>query len=297
MQRAGRYPAPPGAPADIPGIEFAGEVVARGPGATMWSEGARVAGLVGGVVAGQGWRIAWSRIAVGLMVVAGLVVLFLREPSPQAGPAAGKRSGIPLGAALKTPLFWIFAGATALFGLVSSGFGLFNEAVLAERGFDQKTFHTFLAVTTLFALAGQMLCGWLTLRCSMPRLLALGLFLYAAGLAALPLLKTLPQLWIFAAVFGTAAGFVTVIFFAIWGQAFGPAHLGRIQGAAQMLTVFASAIGPLLFAKCHAAAGSYGPLLATLAPLVLVCGLAAWWTRPVIHSRELPPGNDLADPV
>jgi NADPH:quinone reductase len=48
MQRAGRYPAPPGVPADIPGIEFAGEVVARGPGATMWSEGARVAGLVGG---------------------------------------------------------------------------------------------------------------------------------------------------------------------------------------------------------------------------------------------------------
>ena len=31
-QRAGHYPAPPGSPQDIPGLELAGEVVARGPG-------------------------------------------------------------------------------------------------------------------------------------------------------------------------------------------------------------------------------------------------------------------------
>jgi len=48
LQRQGRYPAPPGAPADVPGIEFAGEVAACGPGARLWAEGARVFGLVGG---------------------------------------------------------------------------------------------------------------------------------------------------------------------------------------------------------------------------------------------------------
>lgn len=48
LQRAGRYPAPAGAPRDIPGIEFAGEVAALGPGAAQWSLGARVFGLVGG---------------------------------------------------------------------------------------------------------------------------------------------------------------------------------------------------------------------------------------------------------
>jgi NADPH:quinone reductase-like Zn-dependent oxidoreductase len=31
LQRKGQYPAPPGVPADIPGMELAGEVVARGP--------------------------------------------------------------------------------------------------------------------------------------------------------------------------------------------------------------------------------------------------------------------------
>lgn len=48
LQRAGRYPAPPGWPADIPGLEYAGEVEALGEGATRWAAGDRVMGLVGG---------------------------------------------------------------------------------------------------------------------------------------------------------------------------------------------------------------------------------------------------------
>ena len=48
LQRQGRYPAPSGWPADIPGMEIAGEVVRCGPGATMWKAGDRVFGIVGG---------------------------------------------------------------------------------------------------------------------------------------------------------------------------------------------------------------------------------------------------------
>lgn len=48
LQRRGRYPAPPGAPADIPGLELAGEVAAVGAGALRFSEGERVMAIVGG---------------------------------------------------------------------------------------------------------------------------------------------------------------------------------------------------------------------------------------------------------
>jgi NADPH2:quinone reductase len=48
MQRAGFYPAPPGAPADIPGMEVAGEVVAVGSQVTRFTPGDRVMALVGG---------------------------------------------------------------------------------------------------------------------------------------------------------------------------------------------------------------------------------------------------------
>jgi putative PIG3 family NAD(P)H quinone oxidoreductase len=52
MQLAGRYPAPPGSPPDIPGLEMAGEVVGLGSGAARFAEGDRVMGIVGG--GGQG---------------------------------------------------------------------------------------------------------------------------------------------------------------------------------------------------------------------------------------------------
>jgi putative PIG3 family NAD(P)H quinone oxidoreductase len=48
LQRMGAYPAPPDAPADIPGLELAGEIDAVGEGVRDWKVGDRVFGLVGG---------------------------------------------------------------------------------------------------------------------------------------------------------------------------------------------------------------------------------------------------------
>jgi NADPH2:quinone reductase len=47
-QLAGFYPAPPGSPQDIPGLELAGEVVDRGSGAERFEVGDRVMSIVGG---------------------------------------------------------------------------------------------------------------------------------------------------------------------------------------------------------------------------------------------------------
>jgi putative PIG3 family NAD(P)H quinone oxidoreductase len=56
LQRAGRYPAPPGWPADIPGLEYAGVVESIGSGVKRWRIGDRVMGLVGG--GGHAERVA-----------------------------------------------------------------------------------------------------------------------------------------------------------------------------------------------------------------------------------------------
>lgn len=48
LQVAGFYPAPPGSPVDIPGLELAGEVIGLGPGATRFALGDRVMAVVGG---------------------------------------------------------------------------------------------------------------------------------------------------------------------------------------------------------------------------------------------------------
>jgi MFS family permease len=237
--------------------------------------------VVGVSVRVNGWRAAWAQVAAGVMV-AGFVALLLRERKGKAviekptDADDGSREGLTLGEALKTPAFWVFGGATSLFGLVSSGLGLFNQAVLAERGFDQQTYVRFLAGTTMIALVGQLGCGWLTLRWPMQRLLGIAMLLYAAAIGALPMLRTQVDLWFFATLIGLAGGMITVMFFAVWRRAFGAAHLGRIQGAAQMLTVLASAVGPLIFARSAAWTGSYFPALWILAPCVLLVGIVAF---------------------
>jgi MFS family permease len=238
--------------------------------------------LVGTSVRLNGWRTAWWQTAVGLVIAAPFALL-LRERAVEVTPtpAALEDGGfdgpaLTLADAVRTPAFWVFAGATSLFGLVSSGLGLFNEAVLAERGFDQRTYVNFLTGTALIGLIGQFGCGWLTLRWSMPRLLGVAMFIYAVAIAGLPFVRTQSELWVLAVLVGLAAGMITVIFFAVWTRAFGRAHLGRIQGAAQMLTVLASAIGPLIFAQSAALTGSYFPALWVLAPSTLLIGIAAF---------------------
>lgn len=63
LQRRGRYPAPEGAPADVPGLEFAGEVERAGEGVPAVSVGDRVMGLLPG--GGYAERVA---VPAGLLL-------------------------------------------------------------------------------------------------------------------------------------------------------------------------------------------------------------------------------------
>src|SRR5262249_15724997 len=101
--------------------------------------------IVGGVVPNAGSPEASSAIALALILFgAAASVVFIREPvgaKPSQGEeGAGGSEGLSLRDALGTSAFWVFGGATSLYGLVASGLGLFNEAVLAERGFSQETY-------------------------------------------------------------------------------------------------------------------------------------------------------------
>ncbi|MDQ3012678.1 MAG: MFS transporter, partial [Acidobacteriota bacterium] len=191
--------------------------------------------------------------------------------------AADVLSGMGWRDALATPTFWVFAIGAALYGLVASGIGLFNESILAERGFDAGIYHRTLVITALTALAGNFLGGWMAGKWTMNRLMALAMALLAASLLALPHVRTELHVAVWAVVMGIAGGFVIVIFFSFWSRAFGRAHLGKIQGAAQSLTVVASAVGPLLLAQCIAWTGSYSMMFYALSLFVAALGIGAWF--------------------
>ena len=97
------------------------------------------------------------------------------------------------------------------------------------------------------------------------RLLAISLAVLTAGLAVLPYVTTRWQVMLWAVAMGLGGGLVTVLFFAVWPRVFGRKHLGQIQGAAQAITVLASAVGPLLLAWCVQWTGSYAAMFQLLA--------------------------------
>jgi MFS family permease len=245
--------------------------------------------LVGWLVQAYGWRSAW--LAVGLALIAGLAPLcwlvVRRSPASvglepdggQTGVRPGSDRGqtlyISLRDALATPAFWVFALGTAVYGLVASGIGLFNESILAERGFGPAVYYRTLAVTAMTALAGNFLGGYLATRMGLTRLLAASLFILAAGLAVLPHVESEPHVMAWAATMGIGGGIVMVLFFSVWPLLYGRRHLGRIQGAAQALTVLASAVGPLLLALCVSWTGSYQAMFRILAALIASIGIAA----------------------
>ena len=173
----------------------------------------------------------------------------------------------------------MFAIGAALYGLVASGIGLFNESVLAERGFGPDVYYQTLVVTALTALAGNFLGGWLAQRVRLTSLLATSLATLAAGLIALPHVTTITHVMLWAVAMGLGGGLVMVLFFSVWPQVFGQAHLGRIQGAAQALTVFASALGPLLLAWCVDWTGSYTAMFRILAAVIATTALSALAVR------------------
>ena len=243
---------------------------------------------VGQAALAFGWRPAWLAVGVvQILLIAPLAWLFVRDDPETAGlvvdgdEAAAERDGSPtdltVWEALQTAAFWMFALSSSLFGLVYSGIALFNQSILEERGFDATTFHQVLVISTLVGLAANFAGGVLAARWPIQRVMGLGMAVLACALVGLPAVRTTLHVVLYGIAMGVAGGVVTVVFFSVWGRVFGRSHLGRIQGCAQMMTVFASAAGPLLLAETLARTGSYAGIFYGLAVVVVALGLGCWW--------------------
>ena len=250
--------------------------------------------IIGALVIEQGWRSAWWIIGLALLFgLAPLGAILVRGSPESCLPPDGASAiaasdsettatfpaSFTLWQALATPAFWVFGISAAVFGLIASGIALFNESILAERGLDARIYHRSLVIVAFTSLVGNFLGGWLASKWTMNRLMALAMGLLAASLLALPHVSTPAHVAAYAVVMGLAGGFVIVIFFSFWSLAFGRAHLGKIQGAGQALTVIASAIGPLLLAECVTRTGSYAAIFYLLTVVVLVLALSAWLVK------------------
>jgi MFS family permease len=162
--------------------------------------------------------------------------------------------------------------------MIFAGIALFNEDIFKERHFDKSLYFNVLTVVTVVTLASKLFLGWLVNYVRLTHMLSVCLLITAAALGGLPFATETWHAYAYGVGIGIASGAVTLIFFAAWGALYGRRELGRIQGVAQMFTVFASACGPWVFAYAKEQTTSYSLVFHILALLVLVMAIAAWLT-------------------
>ena len=240
--------------------------------------------------AGYGWREVWGGVGWALIALSLTSLALARNPSVpstrRAAPA-DPPAGSTLWQALTTPAFWVFGLTISIWGMIYAGVALFNVDIFKERGFDERLYFNVLSLGTIVALAAKMFFGWLVNYVRLTRLLSVCLLATAASLYGLTVATQPWHAYLYAIGLGIASGAVALLFFAAWGKLYGPRELGRIQGVAQMLTVFASASGPLLFSYGKRAMNSYSFAFELLAALVFLMAAIAWITPLPRFAAEL----------
>lgn len=224
------------------------------------------------------WRMIWAVVGVALIALSLTAALLTRDRTPKGDSSEEPNdAGATLGQALATPAFWAFSLTISLWGMIYSGVALFNEDIFKERGFSRDLYFDVLALVTVVALASKLVFGWLTRFVSLSKLLGACLFVTACCLAGLPNATHVWHVYLYGVAMGIASGAVALLFFATWGKLYGRRELGRIQGVAQMLTVFASAGGPLLFAIGKRWSDSYANVFLILSAIVFLQAAIVWF--------------------
>jgi MFS family permease len=249
---------------------------------------------VGWLVREQGWREAWAWVGCSLALGLAPLALLIARDSPEAcgvrpdEPGDSRTHPVPtapasasLADALRTPAFHVYTLAAALFNFTFSALTLDSESLLTEHGLDgRRVNEVILAVLMLSGLPANVAAGWLARRRPLGRLLAGGVMLLAASLAFFPFVRSVPGAAAYAALLGVSGGVITVVYFAVYGHTYGRGHLGAIQAAVQVLSVLASATGPVVLAATREQAGTTDPFFQVFAGCAAVVAVLAWWVRP-----------------
>jgi len=246
----------------------------------------------------QGWRAGWLAIGATTLVI-GFVpawLLLVRRPEDlgllpdgakarmsDEAPTAATRFGaaeptFSRRQALGTASFWLLLLYTALVYPVQAGVSLHQAPYLIECGISPTIAATIVSTFSLMSAVATVACGVL------PRavpirypLAAIGAIL-TLGIILMLGVRSAPQGYLAASVFGFGIGGVLTLLPIAWADYFGRAHFGAIRGIALPAQVLAQAAGPLLSGALRDITGAYHlPLqfFAVLAALSVIAALTA----------------------
>ena len=245
--------------------------------------------LLAFMIDGFGWRGAlWVLAGVVGVGFAAFALLLVRDTpescgllpdgrvdgdgSPAPPPAVVDRT---LHQAAADPVFWIYALALSIHALFITAVTFHIVSIFDEvgRGRDEALAYFFPAA--MVSTGVNLLASWLADHYRLKPFLILMLSAFLVGTYGLYRLDTWWGFWLMVVGLGSGGGLWGMLSNLAFVRYFGRAHLGEITGLNTSITVFASAVGPLLFSLGLDLFGAYHYAYGVCAVLVGALLLAA----------------------
>jgi MFS family permease len=169
----------------------------------------------------------------------------------------------------------VLALVVATTSMLFTALSFHQISILGEQGLTVTEAAAMFLPQVVGLIAAGLLAGILADRVPARFLLAGTMFLLACTLALAALLAPGWPIVLYAVVLGSAAGAQRPLVATLLPRWYGLAHIGSIQGVAVLVTVAASATGPVTLALVSDSLGGYGSAALLLIVIPVVVGLAA----------------------
>jgi MFS family permease len=203
------------------------------------------------LISDYGWRSAMLIIAIGVMAIVLPTAFLIRNapPQPDAGTAAGAATAVGQGgspwAALRTPQFIVLAATFFLCCAAHSG-PIFHTVSYAELcGASSLAAASIYSVEGIAGLFGRVLFGMLADRIGVKRVIVGGLLLQAVGIYSYIYVSQLTDFYERSLVLGMVYGGVMPLYAILAREYFSQGVMGRVLGAATMMSSIGMAFGPV----------------------------------------------------
>ncbi len=238
-----------------------------------------------------GWRWGWRGFAALLVALAlpSLLALAGRADRPaQPPPAASAAPLVPSrrqGEVLRERGFWLLLPGVLAPSIIVTGIFFHQVHIVGAKGWSLSLFAATFTVYALGAVASSLVSGWAVDRFGAARLLLAYPLLLATGCLSLAAGDSFLVAVLMMLFFGLASGGQSTTINALWAELYGTAHLGAIRALATALSVFGSALSPIVFgAVFDRGVPVEGLALGCAGFVVLAGGLFV----PALHLRAQP---------
>ncbi|MFP6594983.1 MAG: MFS transporter [Dehalococcoidia bacterium] len=254
------------------------------------------------VVGMSGWRGGYVTFGMVIIVIAVLVLLFVRDSQSDVTAARAKRWAPAVsdddgpGAAIGYSLGDVLRMKSFYFLAVGHAIPSFSYAVvltqliphLESQGISSGAASTGVMLLAVFGIASKIIFGRLSETITARWAMAISLAIQSVGLVLLIVVGGSSAVWIVIAFYGMGFGAMGALIPLTVAEAYGMRHFGSILGVTSMAGVIPMVVGPLMAGIVFDAYGTYDVAFAIMAVMFAMGALAM-----VLARRPAPPGTSV----